>query len=298
MTTSSMQGKRVLVTGATSGIGLVTARELARQGAEVLVVSRNAARCAQTVASIQQQTGNDRVSFLAADLSSQREVRRLAEEVKRRYDRLDVLINNAGQIFMKRQESVDGIEMTFALNHLAPFLLTNLLLDLLRASGAARIVTVASVAHSGARMNFADLEGRRRYRGFRAYAQSKLANILFTYELAKRLRGTAVTANCLHPGVVATNFLANNGLFYRRVVNPLMHLVAISPEKGAETSIYLASSPEVEGISGKYFVKKRPVSSAPWSYNEADWQRLWEVSEEMTHLRDAAALASKEQSPS
>jgi NAD(P)-dependent dehydrogenase (short-subunit alcohol dehydrogenase family) len=295
MTTYSIEGKRVLVTGATSGIGLVTARELARLGAEVLVVSRNETRCANAVSQIQQQTGSDRVSFLVADLSSQQEVRRLAEEVQRRYDRLDVLINNAGLIFMKRQESVDGIEMTFALNHLGPFLLTNLLLDLLRASGAARIITVSSTAHQMARMNFADLEGKQRYRGFRAYSQSKLANILFTNELAKRLRGSPLTANCLHPGVVATNFLANNGGLYRSIVRPLTNLISISPEKGAETSIYLASSPEVEGVSGQYFVKKRPARSAPWSYNEADWQRLWQVSEEMTHLRDTTAAVSKEQ---
>ncbi len=273
-----------MVTGATGGIGLVTARELARQGAEVIVVGRDAGRTEAAVAQIKGQTGSSTVTSLLADLSSQQAIHTLADDFKRQYDRLDVLVNNAGLMFTKRQESVDGIEMTFALNHLGYFLLTNLLLDTLKASGAARIVSVSSGAHTGAKMNFADLEGKQSYGGFRAYGQSKLANIMFTDELARRLQGTSVTANCLHPGVVATNFAANNGGFYRAVVRPVLNVFSISPERGAATSVYLASSPEVEGVTGKYFDKQKPVASSKVSYDEASWERLWEVSEQYTHL--------------
>ncbi|MBA3943371.1 MAG: SDR family oxidoreductase [Herpetosiphonaceae bacterium] len=280
-----MQGKRVMVTGATGGIGLVTARELARQGAEVIVVGRDAGRSAAAVAQIKEQSGNDAVTSMLADLSSQQAIHTLADDFKRRYDRLDVLVNNAGLMFTKRQESVDGIEMTWALNHLGYFLLTNLLLDTLKASGPARIVSVSSSAHVGAKLNFADLEGRQSYGGYRAYSRSKLANVMFTYELARRLQGMSVTANCLHPGVVATNFAANNGGFYRAVLRPILNVVSISPEKGAATSVYLASSPEVDGVTGKYFDKQKPVASSKVSYDQAAWERLWEVSEQYTHLK-------------
>ncbi|GAC1535668.1 MAG: SDR family oxidoreductase [Herpetosiphon sp.] len=284
-TTMPLQGKRVMVTGATGGIGLVTAQELARQGAEVIVVGRDSNRCAAAVAQIKAQTGNNAVTAMVADLSSQQSILTLADDFKRLHNRLDVLVNNAGLLFMKRQQSVDGIEMTFALNHLGYFLLTNLLLDTLKASGPARIVSVSSSAHAqpGAKINFDDVEGKQSFSGLRAYGQSKLANVMFTYDLARRLQGTGVTANCLHPGIVATNFGVNNGGLYRTVLRPLFNLISTSTEKGAETSIYLASSPAVAGVTGKYFAKQKPVASSKASYDQAAWQRLWAISEQFTH---------------
>jgi NAD(P)-dependent dehydrogenase (short-subunit alcohol dehydrogenase family) len=278
-----LHGKVCLVTGATSGVGLVTAQALARQGATLIVVGRNPERGAATVSRIQHETGNSAVELISADLSAQAQVRRLASEVQRRFTRLDVLINNAGALFLRRQLSPDGLEMTFALNHLAYFLLTNLLLDHLKASPAARIVNVSSEAHRGARLDFADLQGQHRYRGWRAYARSKLANILFTYALARRLEGTSVVANALHPGFVATNFGRNNrgitAVFFR-----IAQLAAISPEQGAQTIIYLASSPEVKGITGAYFVKKKAVRSSQISYDRSAADRLWQVSAGLTAL--------------
>ena len=206
-----MEGKVCLVTGATAGIGLVTALELARQGARVIGVGRSPERCAEAARQIREQTGTSAVEFLVADLSSQAEVRRLADQVKAATGRLDVLVNNAGLIRLEREVTVDGLEMTFALNHLAYFLLTNLLLDTLKASTPARIVSVASAAHQGCKINFDDLQGETKYSPWRAYQQSKLANILFTRELARRLEGTGVTANALHPGYVRTADLPCRG---------------------------------------------------------------------------------------
>jgi NAD(P)-dependent dehydrogenase (short-subunit alcohol dehydrogenase family) len=229
---------------------------------------------------ITQATGNARVELLLADLSVQAQVHQLAEAVQRRFNRLDVLLNNAGALFTKRLVSADGLEMTLALNHLGYFLLTRLLLDTLKASAPARIINVASNAHHGARINFVDVQGEHHYGGWRAYCQSKLANILFTYELASRLEGTGITANAVHPGFVATGFGRNNrglvALFMR-----LAQLTALSPERGAETLIYLAASPEVAGVTGKYFVNKRPVQSSPMSYHAATAQRLWQLSEQL-----------------
>jgi NAD(P)-dependent dehydrogenase (short-subunit alcohol dehydrogenase family) len=278
-----LHGKVCMVTGATSGVGLVTAQALARQGATLIVVGRNPERGAATVSRIQHETGNSAVELIIADLSAQAQVRQLASEVQRRFARLDVLINNAGALFMQRQLSHDGIEMTFALNHLAYFLLTNLLLDHLKASPSARIVNVSSEAHRGARLDFADLQGQHRYRGWRAYARSKLANILFTYELARRLEGTSVIANALHPGFVATNFGRNNrGI--TAILLRLLQLAAISPEEGAQTIIHLASSAAVKDITGAYFVKKKAVRSSEVSYDRAAADRLWRVSVELTGL--------------
>jgi NAD(P)-dependent dehydrogenase (short-subunit alcohol dehydrogenase family) len=280
-----MQGKVCLVTGATAGIGAVTARTLAQGGATVVLVGRSRERCEATTARIRQETGNPAVAYLLADLSSQAEIRRLAQEFQHQQQRLDVLVNNAGGVFLRRQESVDGIEMTFALNHLGYFLLTNLLLDVLKASGPARVVSVASDAHRRLQgMDFDDLQGRNRYSGIRAYCQSKLANVLFTYELARRLGGTGVTANALHPGFVASNFFAGKG-WMGLLVNVSAKVFAISPEEGAKTSIYLATSPEVEGVTGKYFVKEQAVKSSSASEDEVAARRLWEVSEEMTELK-------------
>lgn len=278
-----MQGKVCLITGATSGIGLVTAQAIAQQGAQVVLVGRDATRGANSVAQIKQATGNDAVDLLLADLSSQADIAALARTFQHRYTRLDVLINNAGAIFTERQVSVDGYEMTFALNHLGYFLLTHLLLDLIKASAPSRIVNVASNAHWRGRIRFDDLQGQRQFGGWRAYCQSKLANLMFTYELASRLQDTHVTANALHPGFVATRFGHNNAglkaLFIRAT-----QVLAISAEKGAETLIYLATSPEVEGVSGKYFVNKREVRSSPQSYDTTMGRALWHVSETMLGL--------------
>jgi NAD(P)-dependent dehydrogenase (short-subunit alcohol dehydrogenase family) len=278
-----MHGKVCMVMGATSGVGLVTAQALAREGATVIVVGRNPERGAATVSRIQQETGNSAVELMVADLSVQAQVRQLASEVQRRFAHLDLLINNAGALFNQRQLSHEGIEMTFALNHLAYFLLTNLLLDRLKTSASARIINVSSEAHRGARLDFANLQGQHSYRGWRAYARSKFANILFTYELARRLEGTGVVANVLHPGFVATNFGRNNrGI--TAVLWRVLQLAAISPEQGAETIIYLASSAEVKGITGRYFVKKKAVRSSEASYDRAAAERLWQVSVELTGL--------------
>jgi len=281
-----MHGKVCLVTGATSGIGQVTAQELARLGAHVIIVGRSPERCANTIDQIRAATGATSVESFVANLSSLAEVRRLAGQIRERSRRLDVLVNNAGAMFSKRTESVDGIEMTLALNHLSYFLLTNLLLPLLEQSAPARIVNVASDAHKGVSINFDDLQGKQRYSGWKAYKYSKLANILFTYELARRIAGTGVGANTLHPGFVRTNFLqvfdeARAGWLIRKVAD----LVAISPEQGARTSVFLASSPEVEEMSGRYFVKEKPAVSSLRSRDQAAAQRLWQVSEELTGVR-------------
>jgi NAD(P)-dependent dehydrogenase (short-subunit alcohol dehydrogenase family) len=279
-----MEGKVCLVTGATAGIGLVTARELARQGARVIGIGRSQERCAEAIGLIRNQTGSDLVDYVRADLTSQAEIRRLAEELKAIASRLDVLVNNAGGIFLKRLETSDGLEMTFALNHLAYFLLTNLLIDLLKASGTSRIVNVASAAHQGAKISFDDLQGKQRYSGWRAYQQSKLANILFTREMARRLERTGVTANSLHPGFVKTQIFRAEGLagwLLRRAAD----MFAISTEQGAQTSLYLATSPEVKGVTGEYFHKKKPVHPSPQAQDDAVARRLWEVSEEFTGLK-------------
>jgi NAD(P)-dependent dehydrogenase (short-subunit alcohol dehydrogenase family) len=282
-----MSGKTCLVTGATSGIGRATALGLARLGATVIVVGRDQRRGETAVNEIKASTGNASVHLLCADLSSQAEVRRLANEVQAGYPRLHVLVNNAGGVFARRTLTADGIEMTFALNHLAYFLLTNLLLDLLRAGAPARIVNVTSEAQRNGTIEFDDLQGAERYGGFRAYSQSKLANLLFTYELARRLGGASITANAVHPGAVRTGFGLNN----RGWLRVLMYLVRPferSPERGAETPIYLASAPELEGVTGKYFIDKKEARSSRESYDHAVAERLWQVSERLTNLSPAA----------
>ncbi len=299
----TLQGKVCLITGATSGIGFVTARELARMGANVVLVGRDAARCASSVAAIVRKTGNAKVESLQADLSSQAEVRRLADAFLARHKRLDVLVNNAGAIFALRRESVDGIEMTMALNHLSPFLLTSLLLDTLKASAPSRIVNIASVAHTDVPgFDFEDPEAKRRYPrseaaslfyslfkpwahpGFFQYARSKLANILFTVELARRLDGTGVTVNALHPGIVASNFSAGNGI-YGWFMARFFAFRGISVEEGAKTPVYLASSPDVEGVTGRYFSRCRPKDPSPAATDAKAAARLWLWSEDMTALR-------------
>lgn len=278
-----MKDKVCLVTGATAGLGQATARQLARQGATVIVVGRSREKSEATVNEIKQQTGDPNVEYMLADLSVQKDIRQLAQAFKRKYQRLHVLVNNAGAIFLRRRESADGIEMTFALNHLNYFLLTNLLLDTLSAGAPARIINVSSRAHARvAGLNFDDLQNKRGY-GFNVYGQSKLMNVLFTYELARRLEGTRITVNALHPGFVASRFATNNGLL-TRLARPLLDLFAISVEEGAQTMVYLATSPEVEGLTGKYFYRQQAIPSSPASYDEAAAHRLWEVSAATTGL--------------
>jgi NAD(P)-dependent dehydrogenase (short-subunit alcohol dehydrogenase family) len=277
-----------IVTGATSGIGRVTALELARMGAKVVLMARNAERGEETRAAIAAQSRGAEVELIVADFASLAGVRGAAEAFLARHDRLHVLVNNAGIYTGKRELSADGYELTFAVNHLAPFLLTNLLVDALKAAGSARVVTVASGAHVGAEIPFDDLQAERRYSGFAAYGASKLANILFTYELARRMEGTGITANCLHPGVVGTNFAQNNSgavaLFFR-AARPFI----LTPEQGAQTSIYLAASPEAEGVTGKYYVNRRPRTSSAQSYSREAQARLWAVSEELVGFTAAAS---------
>ena len=278
-----MHGKICVVTGATSGIGLVTAQVLAQQGATLIIVARNAERGAATVRRIRQETGNAEVELMVADLSVQAQVRRLASEIQQRIVRLDVLVNNAGAFFARRQLSQEGLEMTFALNHLAYFLLTNLLVDSLKAADSARIVNVSSEAHRRAHLDFADLQLERHYSGWRAYARSKLTNILFTYELARQLTGTGIVTNALHPGFVATNLGRNNRGIAATFIR-ILQLAAISPQEGAQTIIYLASSPVVKGVTGQYFIKQQVVRSSQVSYDGAAAERLWQISAEMTRL--------------
>jgi len=273
-----IKGKTVLITGATDGIGRVTARELAKQGAQVVIVGRNPEKTAQVAEALREETRNPQVDFLIADLASQAAIHQMVAAFRQRYAHLHVLINNAGAYFTRRQLSPEGLEMTFALNHLGYFLTTLLLLQVLKASAPARIINVSSMAHAGARLNFEDLQNERRYNGWRAYSQSKLANLYFTYELARRLEGSGVTVNALHPGFVASRFAHNNHDPIAWGFRLLQRFFAISPEQGAQTSIYLATAEEVAGVSGRYFVNCRAVPSSPVSYDRAAAQRLWEIS--------------------
>ena len=286
---TTMQGRICLITGGTNGIGKSTAQALAQMGATVVIVGRNAQKTSQVVDEIRSATRNPNVDALVADLSSQQDVRRLAGEFKSKYPRLHVLLNNAGALFWTRRLTPDGLETTFALNHLAPFLLTNLLLDTIKASAPARIINLSSRAHQRGRIDFEDLHSERHYVGMDVYGNSKLANILFTIELSRRLEGTGVTANAVHPGFVNSGFAKNNdGLAFKLfgVVGPL---IARSPEKGAETSVYLASSPEVEGVTGKYFADSKVTQTAPQAADAEAAKRLWEVSAEMVHLATPVA---------
>ena len=279
----SLEGKTCMITGASSGIGLATAVDLARRGMHLVLVCRDRGRGEEAVARIAAETGNRLAELMLADLSAQQSIRRLAADFIARKQRLHVLVNNAGVLNMRRSVTIDGIETVFAVNHLACFLLTLLLLDRLKEAGRARIVNVASGAHHGLTMSFDDLGGERRYRPMRIYGQSKLANILFTYELARRLEGSGITANCLHPGVIATRLGSNNGPL-ARLAPPILRLFFRSPEEGAATSVHLASSPEVEGVSGQYFVDCRPARSSRESHNEATARCLWEISARMTGI--------------
>ena len=280
-----LAGKTILITGATSGIGRATAVGLADQGARLLLVGRTPERIEETREEIRRRTGRDDAVLLRADLSSREGVHRLAEDVLARSPRLDVLLNNAGVTLLSRQTTADGFEATFATNHLAYFLLTGLLLPRLRASAPARIVSVASDAHRWGRLDLDDLQNERRYRGMRVYGQSKTANILWNSELARRLEGSGVTANCLHPGGIQSNLGRGNGRLLDGVHTLISKLFLKSPEEGARTSLYLAAAPEVEGISGRYFARCREHRAAPHATDPELARHLWEKSEQLTGFR-------------
>lgn len=269
-----MKDKIILVTGSTDGIGKETARQLAQLGATVIVHGRHVERCQRTRDEIRQATGNPNVDCVTADLSSQRQVRQMAIDVIARYDRLHVLINNAGVILLQRQLSEDGIEMSFAVNHLAPFLLTHLLLDRLKQSAPARIVNVSSTVHYDAALRFDNLQGERKYNGVEAYKIAKLGNVLFTYELAERLKGSGITVNCLHPGVVATKLL-DAGWGWSS---------GLTSAQGAALPVYLATSPEVEHISGLYFESRLPGGASPKANDMSLRRKLWDISAQLCGL--------------
>jgi NAD(P)-dependent dehydrogenase (short-subunit alcohol dehydrogenase family) len=286
-----MQGKLCVLTGGTSGIGRETAAALAGLGARLALVCRDRRRGEETAAEIAARTGNSQVVLHLADLSSREEVRRVAGELLASHPEIHLLVNNAGIVNLGRSLTVDGIEAVFATNHLAYFHLTLLLLDRLRASAPARIVNVASEAHRWGHIDLDDLGNERRYRAMRVYGESKLANVLFTYELARRLAGSGVTVNCLHPGAVATRLGHNNGVIARaltRVLRPFFR----TPAQGAETSIWVATAPEIEGVSGQYFVGRRATRSSPASYDEVIARRLWDASLKLTGLDGAGVLAT------
>jgi NAD(P)-dependent dehydrogenase (short-subunit alcohol dehydrogenase family) len=278
-----MQGKTCLVTGATSGLGAVAALELAKRGATVIVAGRSASKCAAHAEEIRRATGA-RVETAVADLASMEQVRRMAGEVARKSERLDVLVNNAGTYLFERTLTPDGFEKTFAVNYLAPFLLTNLLLDRLKASPSARVVNVSSMAHANGAIDFENLQGERHYERLDAYARSKLALLMFTYELARRLEGTRVTANALHPGVVATELGSEGGVkeWLRVRVRNLTKRSMLSPEEGGRFLVHAASAPELEGVSGRYLDRGREAESSPSSRDAAVQRKLWDVSERLT----------------
>jgi len=274
--------KTIVVTGATSGIGRATALGLAKLDSRLILVGRDAGRAEETVAEIRKATGRKDVEILRGDFARQAEVRRVADELNARTEAIDVLVNNAGVTLMKRTTTPDGLETTFAVNHLAYFLLTGLLLPRLRAAApGARIVNVASDAHRWGALDFDDLQNERTYKAMKVYGQSKTANILFTQELARRLAGSGVSVNALHPGAVATRLGRGSGAHFdllQRVIGVFMK----SPAQGAETSIYLASAPELEGVSGRYFANRKEKAPMPHASDPALAKRLWQISEELT----------------
>ena len=276
-----MQGKTVVITGATSGIGEVSAIRLAEKGARVVFTARDKSRADDTMAALQKANPGGGHAVHMADLSRLSEMKRIGAELARE-PQIDVLINNAGALFNKRLETEDGLEMTFALNHMAYFIITNLLLG--RLQSGARIVTVASNAHRGAKLDFDDLQSRRGYTGFSVYSRSKLCNILFNRELARHLSGKGITANALHPGFVATRFGNDSGGIVRTVLKIAKPIGAISPEEGAQTIIYLASSPEVSVVSGEYFYECKPATPTAEARNDNDAKRLWEISQQIAGL--------------
>ena len=279
-----MINKICVVTGATSGIGKETAKALALKGAFVIIVGRNEKKCIATVKSIKEYTGSTLLDYVCTDLSDLKQVYNLATVLKKNYHHIDVLVNNAGAYFkIKRYQSVDGYEMTLALNYLSPFLLTSLLIEMLEASKQGRIINVSSNAHFDGEINIDDLQSMHDYDGYNSYAQSKLALMLYTYELARRVKNTNITVNALHPGLVATNFGKNNGWF-RFYIRRLIKRHEISAQEGAKTCIYMATSPDVTNITGSYFIQDKQVKSSDDSYNQKLAKQLWEVSEILTNI--------------
>lgn len=277
----SLTGKIALVTGATQGIGKETVLGLARQGAHVVIVGRDPKRTQEVTNEVKALSNNTAIESFVADLSLQRDVRKLSANIKSRFPRLDILVNNAGGIFSERKLTEEGFERTWALNHLSYFLLTSELLELLKRSDRARVVNVSSDAHDGAKLDFTNVQGEKSFGSLRAYGASKLANVLFTFALARRLEGTGVTANCLHPGVVGSGFGQNEGgpvKWFFKIAKPFI----LSPAQGAKTSLYLASSNKVEGVTGKYFYKCRPVRPSSRSLDVELQERLWNLSVEQT----------------
>jgi NAD(P)-dependent dehydrogenase (short-subunit alcohol dehydrogenase family) len=288
-----MEDKIALITGATSGIGRATAAGLANLGATVVRVARNEEKGLAVRDAIRAQSGNPQVEVLFADLSSQQATRELAAAFQRRYTRLHILMNNAGGIFFRRETTVDGLELTFAFDHLAYFLLTNLLLDTLKASAPARVINVSSNAEASARINFDDLQAERRYVAFPVYAQAKLANMLFTYDLARRLEGTGVTVNAMRPGPVATNFGGSGRSLLNRIFPLIFRVIGKPPEEAAKTAIRLASDPALAGVTGKAFYDEREVATSAGARDVAVQQRLWQVSAELTGLTPARQPAAR-----
>lgn len=281
-----MRGKICLITGASSGIGKATALGLAKMGATVVMLCRNKSRGEAASAEIKEKSGNENVNLMIADLSSQKEVKNMVHKFKEKYQKLHILINNAGVYFTKWHAAANGIEMTFAVNYLASFLLTNLLLDFLKVSSPARIINIAGVYHKKGTIDFEDLQSENLYSGAKANNQTQLARVLFTFDLARRLERTGVTVNCLHPGAIATNLVNKDPDFPAifRFLYKLMKPLLKAPERGAETILYLASSPEVQDITGNYFVNKKSVPSAPKTYDKDLAQKLWDVSLNLTKL--------------
>lgn len=278
----SMNKKLILITGATAGIGEVAARTLATQGHEIIIVGRNQQKAKGVAEHIRTQTGNNSVHDLLADFSDLQQIQQLADQVKTKFPKLDVLVNNAGTYYGKREKTKYGAEKTFVVNHLAPFLLTNILLDHLQEH--ARIINVSSNAHYGGTLDFNDLNLSKFYFGLTAYQRSKLANVLFTYELARRLASTTITANALHPGLIATDIFRRSYGILGPFIKWIISRRSITLEEGADNTIFLSTSADVEGVTGKYFVKRNAVKSAPLSYDEALAKQLWDVSEKLTGL--------------
>ena len=278
-----MNGKVVMITGANSGIGKETAIELAKMGANVIMVCRSRERGEKALEEIKEMANSEKIELLIADLADQSSIRMMVERFKKSHDKLHVLINNAGVMLTKRTTTSEGYESTFAINHLGHFLLTNLVLDMLKASSPSRIINVSSSAHKFAKLNFDDIDNEQKYRGFRTYANSKLFNILFSYELARRLEGTGVTVNVLHPGTIRTNLGKNNPDKLIKLLFIIFRLFMKGAKKGARTSVYLASSPEVETLNGKYFVNRKQKKSSKISYEQTLQNKLWDISGNLTN---------------
>ena len=282
-----MKNQVCIITGANSGIGKETALSLAKLGATVILLCRNYERGNIALKSIITESNNKNVELMLCDLSSQNSISDFISKFKNKYDSLNVLINNAGILLNKRTISVDGVENTFAINHLGPFILTNSLLDLLKSSSPSRIINVSSSAHYRANFDLDNMQGEKKYSSFEAYCKSKLYNVLFTYELSRKLAGSNVTVNCLHPGFIPTNLFANSSFFYKAIVK-ILSPILIDAKSGSKTSTYLATSKDVENITGKYFVKCKPKQSSKISYDKSDSKNLWDISEKLVNYNKSA----------